>query len=73
VKAWYSRPNNYLVTKMESGHQVGLGILKFKILFTLTFIYMKFFDFVITIFKNHMFKVGLYIFIKIKQMSQPTK
>jgi hypothetical protein len=31
---------------------------------------MKFFDFVITIFKNHMFKVGLYILIKIKQMSQ---
>jgi hypothetical protein len=34
---------------------------------------MKFFDFAINIFLNHMFKVGLYIFIKIKQMSQPTK
>jgi hypothetical protein len=55
---------------MESGHQVGLGILKFKILFILMFTYMKF---VITIFKNHMFKVGLYIFIKIKQMSQLAK
>jgi len=32
--------------------------------------YMKFFDFATTIFKNHMFKVCLYIFIKIKQMSQ---
>jgi hypothetical protein len=29
------------------------------------FNYMKYFDFVTTIFKNHMFKVGLYIFIKI--------
>jgi hypothetical protein len=45
-----SRPKNYLATKMESGHQVGLGILKFKISFTLMFNYMKFFDFVITIF-----------------------
>jgi hypothetical protein len=44
---------------MESGHHVGLGILKFKILFTLMFIHMKFIDFVITIFKNYMFKVGL--------------
>ncbi len=35
---------------MENGDQVGLGILKFKILFTLMFTYMKFFDFVITIF-----------------------
>ncbi len=35
---------------------------------------MKFFDFAtIIIFKNHMFKIGLYIFIKIKQMSQPAK
>ncbi len=32
--------------------------------------YMKFFDFATTILKNHMFKVGLYIFIKIKHMSQ---
>ncbi len=37
------------------------------------FTYTKFFEFVITMFKNHMFKVGLYIFIKIKQMSQPPK
>jgi hypothetical protein len=29
------------------------------------FNYMKFFDFAITIIKNHMFKVGL-LFIKIK-------
>jgi hypothetical protein len=58
---------------MESGHQIGIGILKFRILFTLMFTYMKFFDLVITIFKNHMFKVGLYIFIKIKQMSQLAK
>ncbi len=58
---------------MESGHQIGLGILILKILFTLMFIYMKFFDFATIIFKNHMFKVGLYIFIKIKQMSQVAK
>jgi hypothetical protein len=58
---------------MENGHQVGLGILKFKILFTLMFTYMIFFDFVTTMCKNHMFKVGLYIFIKIKQMSQLAK
>jgi hypothetical protein len=30
------------------------------------FTYMKFIDFVIAMLKNHMFKVGLYIFIKIK-------
>ncbi len=35
---------------MESGHQVGLGILNFKILFTFMFNYMKFFDFVTAIF-----------------------
>ncbi len=35
---------------MESGHQIGLGILILKILFTLMFIYMKFFDFATTIF-----------------------
>ncbi len=33
------------------------------------FNYLKFFDFAMTIFQNHMFKVGLYIFIKIKLMS----
>jgi hypothetical protein len=58
---------------MESGHQIGLGELNFKILFTLMFNYMKFFDLSTNIFQNHMFKVGLYIFIKIKQISQPTK
>jgi hypothetical protein len=58
---------------MENGHQVGLGILKFKIIFILMFTNMKFFDFVIIIFKNHMFKVGLYILTKIKQMSQLAK
>ncbi len=51
---------------MESGHQVGLDILNLRILFTLMFNYMKFFDFAITIIKHHMFDVGLYIFIKIK-------
>jgi hypothetical protein len=55
---------------MESGHQVGLGIMNLEILFILMFNYMKFFDFAIIIIKNHMFKVGLYIFIKSKQMSQ---
>ncbi len=35
---------------MESGHQIGLGILNFKILFTLIFNYMKLFDFATTIF-----------------------
>jgi hypothetical protein len=49
---------------MESGHQVGLGILNLKILFTLMFNYMKFFDFTTTIFKNHMFKVGLYTWVQ---------
>ncbi len=34
---------------MESGYQVGLGMLNFKILFTLLFNYMKLFDFVTTI------------------------
>jgi hypothetical protein len=52
---------------MESGHHMGLGILNLEILFTLMFNYMKFFDFAtIIICKNHMFKIGLYIFIKIK-------
>jgi hypothetical protein len=37
-------------------------------LFILMFNYMKFIDFAIITFKNHMFKVCLYIFIKIKQM-----
>ncbi len=37
------------------------------------FNYMKFFDFTIIIIKKHMFKVGLYIFIKIKHMSQHAK
>jgi hypothetical protein len=55
---------------MENGHQVGLGILNLKLLFILMSNYMKFFDFATTILKNHMFKVGLYIFIKIKHMSQ---
>jgi hypothetical protein len=58
---------------MESGHQVGFGILNFKILFILMFNYMNFFDFVIITFKNHKFKVSLFIFIKIKQMSQHAK
>jgi len=39
---------------------------KFKKLFILRFNYMKFFDFAIIKFKTHMFKVCLYIFIKIK-------
>jgi hypothetical protein len=30
---------------LQSGHQVGLGILNLEILFTLMFNYMKFFDF----------------------------
>jgi hypothetical protein len=51
---------------MESGHQVGLVILNFKILYTLMFNYMIFKYFATTIFKNHMFKVGLCIFIKIE-------
>jgi hypothetical protein len=51
---------------MENGHQVGLGILNSKILFTLMINYMEFFDFFITIILNHLFKVGLYIFIKIQ-------
>jgi hypothetical protein len=39
---------------MENGHQIGLGILNFKILFTLISNYMKFFDFATIIFLNHM-------------------
>jgi Tfp pilus assembly protein PilZ len=58
---------------MESGHQVGLGIMNFKILFIVIFNYMKFFDFTIIIIKKHVFKVGLDIFMKIKQMSQHAK
>ncbi len=37
------------------------------------FTYMKLFDFVIITYKSHMFKVSLYIFIKIKQTSQLEK
>jgi len=48
---------------MESDYQVGLVILNLNILFSLMFNYMKFFDFVTTIFKNHMFKIGLHIYI----------
>jgi hypothetical protein len=51
---------------MESGHHVGLGILNFEILFILMFNYIKFFDCATIIFKNHMFKIDLYIFIKVK-------
>jgi hypothetical protein len=35
--------------------------------------HMKFFDFATTIFLNHMFIISLYIYVKIKQMSQPKK
>jgi hypothetical protein len=35
---------------MESGHQIGFGVLNFKIIFTLMSNYMKFFDFVTNIF-----------------------
>jgi len=35
---------------MESGHQVGLGILNFKILFISMLNYMNFFDFATTTF-----------------------
>jgi hypothetical protein len=55
---------------MENGHQVWLGILNLKIIFISMFNYMKFFDFATNIFLKHIFKVGLYIFIKIKPMSQ---
>ncbi len=37
---------------MESGHQVGLGILNLKILFILSLYCMKFFDFDTTIFET---------------------
>ncbi len=37
-----------------------------KTLFISMINYMKSFDFATTIFQNHMFKVGLYIFIKIQ-------
>ncbi len=49
---------------MKSGHQVGLNLLNLKIFFTSMINYTKFFDFVITIFYNHVFKIVLYIFIK---------
>jgi hypothetical protein len=51
---------------MESDYQVGLVILNLNILFTLMFNYMKLFDFITIIFFNHMFKIGLHIFIKIQ-------
>jgi hypothetical protein len=35
---------------MESGHQVSLGILNFKILFIFIFNYMKFFDIAVIIY-----------------------
>ncbi len=37
---------------MENGHQVGLGLLNFKILFTLMLNCMKFFDFDTNIFET---------------------
>lgn len=46
----------------------------FFITCNLMFNYMKYFEFVTTIFENHMFKIHLYIFIKIHlQMSQLAK
>ncbi len=35
---------------MESGHQIGLGVLNLKVLVTLMFNYMNLFDFATIIF-----------------------
>jgi hypothetical protein len=52
---------------MKCAHQVDLGILNLKILFNSTINMNMFFDFVTTIFLNHMFKVGLNRFIEIQK------
>jgi hypothetical protein len=54
---------------MENDHQIGLVILKFKILFTLMLNYMIFLT-LLQLFKNYMFKINLYIFIKIQSNLQ---
>jgi len=51
---------------MENDHQVILAIEFLNFIFSLMFNYMKFIDFATTIFLNHMYKICLYIFIKIQ-------
>jgi hypothetical protein len=41
---------------MKSSHEIGLGLLNLRILFTLIINNMKLFEFVTNIFLNHMFK-----------------
>jgi hypothetical protein len=52
------------VVKYLLGGFGGFGQVFFTT-FNLMFNYMKYFEFVTTIFENHMFKIHLYIFIKI--------
>jgi hypothetical protein len=52
---------------MKCAHQVDLGILNLEILLSSIINMNIFFDFVTTIFLNHMFKVGLNRFIEIQK------
>jgi hypothetical protein len=51
----------------------SLWYIEFKNIINQNFNYMKFFEFATTIFKTTCLKQVQNIFIKIKQMSQPTK
>lgn len=51
---------------MENSHKIGLHILNLKMLFILMIDMNIFLDFIITIFKNHMFKIYLSRFIEIQ-------
>jgi hypothetical protein len=52
---------------MKNNHQIGFDILNFKILFSELINMIFFFNFVTTLNKDYMFKVGLYyIFTEIQ-------
>jgi hypothetical protein len=51
---------------MKNNHQVGFDILNFKILFSLRINMNIFFNFVKTLNKHYMFKVGLNISMEIQ-------
>jgi len=57
---------------MESSHKIGFDVLNLKILFNSMINMNIFFDFVKTLDKNYMFKVGLNKFIEIQTSPQST-
>jgi hypothetical protein len=57
---------------MKSNHQVGLDILNLNILFSSMINMNIFFNFVKTLNKDYILKVGLSIFIEIQASSQYT-